>query len=173
MGSRIFSNEWIDLLTGVGMVERSSIKEQETLVELSGNFPHSDILLSGKGDLVIQIACAGYGKENISSEVQKNTLVTTFTKVNKFESEEDLISKIKKSEDDIEGRAYDSAIKEAKENAFYYLRKGIKDATSTLKFKVNNERFDLESTEADYKDGILTFTIKEKEKYNVKKIIKI
>lgn len=120
---------------------------------VSSSFPPSDILISETGDYCINIAVAGYPKEDIKVSVDSeddNYLVVSLGKEEKSEKEE------KKDKE---------TVKEIKQ---IYIQRGIKIKPTKIKFFVDPKKFNIEDIKGDIINGILYLVIGKNK--NVKKV---
>jgi HSP20 family molecular chaperone IbpA len=126
---------------------RDSIKGAPNKVSkdiVSDNWPPSNVAVSDDGRLVIDVALAGFGKEDVGVELVDDKLVVTIDK----------------------RRPGDEEIK------LSYIQRGIKsDDHGTIEFLVDPEKFDHDGIDSHFENGVLRIVVEKAGSYRPRKSI--
>lgn len=105
---------------------------------VSSDYPPSDVFMDSEKNLVLELAVAGYNKEDIhieQSEVDEDYLVVSIVP--------------KKVEESLDSKKPKKA----------YLQKSISKRKAFVKYYIEPKKFDITKVSASLKDGILTIVI--------------
>jgi HSP20 family molecular chaperone IbpA len=125
---------------------------------VSSSYPPSNIFIDTDKNLHIQVAAAGFAKDEITVSTENDYLIVSFKKQElPFKDDKEL----------------ENVPKEERPITISYLQKGIKMDNAELKFYIDSKRFNGDTATVKLENGLLEITILKDEKVDVKKTLMI
>lgn len=136
----------------------SSIGKSDKLSKelVSADYPPSNVIIDSNKNLVLELAVAGYKKENIS--IEQSPEDSNYLRISVSSGEE-----TKDTDKEDKGKKPEKV----------YLQKGISTKKSYVEFYVDPQKFDITKVSASLVDGILTVNVGKNENAKVLKSVKI